>query len=79
MPRKPNEDTPTLQAIGRNIAKLRERKGWTQEDLAMEIGAGSITISQYERGIRGPSYGRLKKIAEALDCSARELVSNLDG
>jgi transcriptional regulator with XRE-family HTH domain len=50
------------------VRRLREARGWTQENLATETGKAQETISQWEN----PSYGRyslstLKQLARAFD------------
>ena len=53
--------------VGWQIHKRRKELGISTTDLAKAIGATSPTaINLYERGVRGVSYTRLCKIAEAL-------------
>ena len=37
------------------IKIIRERRGWTQEDLAREIGVTVFTVNKWERGHLKPS------------------------
>lgn len=47
----------------RKIAKLRERRGLTQDELAARLGISRAALSHYETGRRQPDYDTLKKIA----------------
>ena len=49
---------------GTQIRAAREARGWTQEDLAREVGVGSRTIGNWERGETIPKnrLGRLVEI-----------------
>lgn len=49
-------DTPENGSdIADRIQDLRKALGWTQGDLAREMGRQSNTVSEWERGIRAPS------------------------
>ena len=62
--------------IGNNIKKYRKIKGLTQIQLAEKIGVSTITIKNYENNRRQPSLETLNKIAEALNVSVSELISD---
>lgn len=62
--------------VGKNIARVRKEKGWSQEQLAFESALHRTYISGIERGIRNPTIANLEKIAEALSCSIELLVKN---
>lgn len=49
------------------IRYFRKRKGWTQEQLATELGVKRSVVSKYESGAISPSVEMLKNIAVALD------------
>ena len=55
-----------LKAFGKNLRRLRREKGWTQEELANEIGIEISQISRIERGLINTTLLTLVKIAEAL-------------
>ena len=48
------------------LRKEREAKGLTQVCLAGAVGVDATTIGKYELGLRQPSVGAAKKIADAL-------------
>ena len=58
------------------IKKIRKAKGLTQKQLAEKIGVATITIQQYERGVRNPTISTLNRIAMALDVTIGELLSD---
>ncbi len=55
----------------------RLRLGLSQSELSRRSGVNQATISQLENGIRGASWcQRLEAIADALDMTLAELVSD---
>jgi transcriptional regulator with XRE-family HTH domain len=61
--------------VGRNVRRARERKGWTQEQLAEAAGFSQQYLSGLERGRRNPTIVSLYEIATALGISHLELVT----
>lgn len=41
--------------MGRNIAKARSAKGWTQRELAVALGTSERMVSRWESGKHRPS------------------------
>lgn len=62
------ELAPEFEFIEALIAKRIER-GFTQETLARRIGTKQSAISRLEQGATNPSFGFLKKVANALGAS----------
>ena len=60
--------------VGLNVRKLREKRGWSQEELAYESHLHRTYISGVERGVRNPTVGVLQEIAKALDVTAARLL-----
>ncbi len=54
------------QVIGETIEQMRLEKGWTQGDLAREIGTSQSAIHRIEKGGQNVSLEMIKKISEAL-------------
>ncbi|MEI7026131.1 helix-turn-helix domain-containing protein [Paenibacillus sp. y28] len=54
---------------GNRIAKLREEKRMTQEELALKIGITRAALSHYENNRREPEYQTLQKIADFFSVS----------
>jgi transcriptional regulator with XRE-family HTH domain len=67
-------DKQLLRALGRRIAKRRQDKGMTQEQLAQKLRVSDTHVSYMERGERGPSLGMLQRIAKVLDTSIAKLI-----
>lgn len=64
------------QQVGRNLKRIRKEKGWSQEELAFESGLHRTYISGIERGARNPTVLILAKIADTLEVSVSELVTD---
>jgi transcriptional regulator with XRE-family HTH domain len=60
------------------LRKIRKEKEMTQKTLADTIGVGTTAISNYEKGIREPNIGTLKKLATVLECTVDELLRDDD-
>lgn len=56
------------------IASVRDKKGWSQTELADKSGVSRVMIGKYERGEAIPSIDAAKKIADALEVSLDYLV-----
>ena len=61
--------------IGSRIRRLREAKGFTQEELADSVGMMRSNISRIEAAKHRPTLETLEKIAQALDVSVADLVA----
>lgn len=61
--------------LSQRIRAVRERKGWTQNHLAVVSGIPQPTIWRLEKGmIRNPKASLLQRLAQALDVSADYLL-----
>lgn len=61
--------------VGENLARIRERRMWTQAKLAQEAGVSPTTVSGIEGGrISRPHFGTLRKLAQALGVPPEELL-----
>ena len=60
--------------LGANIKEYRLKKGYTQEQLAYELGVSSQTVSRWETGINYPDIVMLPIIAELFDTSIDNLM-----
>ena len=57
---------------------LREKKGLTQQRLAIELNMNQNTVSRYESGKRQADYTTLIKIADYFDVSLDYLLERTD-
>ena len=63
----PRTDISAFQAaLGQALRDLRERRGWSQEDLGFEAELDRTYVSGVERGVRNPTVATLMKICRAL-------------
>lgn len=60
--------------LARNIRRLRQEKGWSQEGLAHEARIHRTYISDLERGVRNPTITIIERLAQTLGVEARELL-----
>ena len=60
--------------VGRNVRRIRQRNGLTQEQFAEVSGFSQQYISGLERGHRNPTIVTLYELATALGVSHVELV-----
>ena len=62
----------------KNLKRLRNKKGWSQERLAREAGISYQTLIKIEQDrIKNPKLETLIKIAKALGVSLDKLVGSL--
>lgn len=61
--------------IGRAIAKHRADSGFTQEQVAEQLGIGNEAVSRMERGLVMPTVARLVELAEIFGCDAADLLT----
>jgi putative transcriptional regulator len=62
------------KAIGQRIVQLREAKGWSQADLARQLGKDRQAIEKLENGKVNPTLYSLLEVADALGISLSKLV-----
>ncbi|MFT7561044.1 MAG: transcriptional regulator with XRE-family HTH domain [Flavobacteriales bacterium] len=59
--------------FGRRLRILRKQADLTQEALAESTGLTIESISNIERGIFGPKFDNLEKIAKVINVEVKEL------
>lgn len=62
------------QRLGRNLRRLRDEKGWSQEAFAHEAGIHRTYVSDIERGARNPTITVVEKLAKPLGVSSGSLL-----
>lgn len=60
------------ELFGRNLKRLREAKGLTQQALAERIGLERTSVTNQEAGRQGTPWATLLLLADALDVSLDE-------
>jgi transcriptional regulator with XRE-family HTH domain len=64
-------------AFGRRIRTLRQKRGFSQEELAERAQLHWTYVSEIERGRRNPSLNILGRLARALDVPLSRLMADL--
>lgn len=62
------------QTVGKTVQRLRKAKGFTQEQLAGQLGVSSAAVSKWETGGALPDVALLCPLARALGCTANDLL-----
>lgn len=66
------------QIFGLRLRNLRQKKGWTLEDLAFESGVNRNYLSNLENGSRNPTLKILNRLALAFEISLSELLKGVE-
>jgi transcriptional regulator with XRE-family HTH domain len=62
--------------VARNLRRLRQKRGLSQEELADRAGLNRNYVGMIEREENAPTVDALEQLAKALDINAAELLSN---
>ena len=65
----------TNQELGENVRKIRELKGFSQQNLADEIKVDQKTISRIEKGDLSPKFETLVSISKVLSINISQLLA----
>ena len=65
-------------AFGRVLRRLRVKAGFTKEQFGFECDLRRTYVSILELGQQQPSLTTTLKIAKALNCSASELIAQVE-
>lgn len=60
--------------FGDTLRAIRERNGWTLDDMAKKLSTTKQALSRYERGERTPKITVAAKFAEILGVPLEELI-----
>lgn len=60
--------------LARNVRKLRQAKGWSQEDLAAESGLHRTYVSGIERAVRNPTVLIIELLAKTFGVKPSSLL-----
>ena len=67
------KDNSIEQMIGKRIQKIRQARGYTQQQFSEMVGLSTNYLSDVERGKSSVRLGKLAAIINALECSADEV------
>jgi transcriptional regulator with XRE-family HTH domain len=69
-----SETTEMLKLIGKNLKAIREKLGYSQDNLAAVLGLSRSNIANYESGKRSIPIVHIPKIAAFFGIKANELL-----
>jgi transcriptional regulator with XRE-family HTH domain len=67
-----------LSNFGRNVARIRDAHGFSQDKLAEKADLDRTYVSGIERGVRNPGIKTVIRIAKALNVTVGELCKGVD-
>jgi transcriptional regulator with XRE-family HTH domain len=67
----------SLRILGRNINRLRNEAGFSQDQLAVQAGLTKRYVQMLESGQKTASLATIRQLHESLDCSYDELLKDL--
>lgn len=62
------------QRLALNLRRLRQHKGWSQEEFAFRADIHRTYISDLERGARNPTITVVDRLASALEVKPGDLL-----
>jgi transcriptional regulator with XRE-family HTH domain len=65
------------EQFGKNLARLRQRSGLSQEEAALRASLHRTELSQLERGLRVPRIDTAAKLAGAIGVETAELLDGI--
>lgn len=74
VPRKKDQTQPDYDGFGERLAKLRQAAGFSQRELAQEVGISQRMLAYYEKHAAKPPFEILPELAEVLDVSVEVLL-----
>ncbi len=63
-----------METLGQRLRILRQRRVWTQYDLAAAAGLPQATINRIENGRNQPRVSTVRKLADALGIDPAQLA-----
>jgi transcriptional regulator with XRE-family HTH domain len=68
----------TLISFGRNVARIRNERGFSQDKLAEKADLDRTYVSGIERGVRNPGIKSVIRIAKALNAPVGDLCKGVE-
>ena len=65
-----------VKQFGESVRRHRQRRGWSQEQLAEAAELDRTYVSGIERGTRNPTLSTMGRIADALGVTVIELLQD---
>lgn len=60
--------------LNENLKRLRQKRGFTQEELAVRLHVVRQTVSKWEKGLSVPDADMLQNLADILEVNVTELL-----
>jgi len=67
----------TLVRLGENLRKVREERGWSQEELAFKAGVHRTYVGGVERGEYNVTILTLRRFTRALGITLQDAIRGL--
>jgi transcriptional regulator with XRE-family HTH domain len=64
-----------LDRLRRNLRRARQARGWSQADLAAQLGVSKSLISRIEQGRANITLATVEQLASALGVTPADLLS----
>lgn len=74
MTKKTRKGTVMNVEIAQRLAELRRERGFSQEDLATQLGLSRQAVSKWERAESAPDMGNLIALADLYEVTIDELL-----
>ncbi len=62
------------EAVGLAVRHLRQRRGWSQEELCWQAGVERAYLSGLERGVRDTRLSTLTRVADGLEAPLSRII-----
>ncbi|MBB0242998.1 helix-turn-helix domain-containing protein [Streptomyces alkaliphilus] len=62
-----------MSFAGNRLREIRKARGFSQEQLAAELGVRPAYVSKWERGVSAPNGTNTVKLLRALGCELEEV------
>ena len=66
------------QVVGRNVGRLRNKAGLTQEELAEKAEISRGFLQEIEKGAKNPTINVITRLKRALRCTWFDLLQGID-
>ena len=66
------------QIVGRNVGRLRNQSGLTQEQFAEKAEISRGFLQEIEKGAKNPTINVITRLKRALRCTWTELLQGID-
>jgi transcriptional regulator with XRE-family HTH domain len=67
----------TLRRLGENLRKVREERGWSQEELAFKAGVHRTYVGGVERGEYNVTVLTLRKFTKTLGITVQDALRGI--